>query len=128
MRFFAVLILSALASALLLHFLPWWICMVIVFFLVLMMPMRIISSLLSGGVGVGLCWLIAALMRDFPNNHILSKRIAELMHLPSFILVVLICGVIGFITGALGGLSASLVHRALRPRHSDKLEEETGVE
>lgn len=124
MRFLAVLILSALASALLLHFLPWWICMVITFFLVLMMPMRIIPSLMASGIGVGICWLIAALTRDIPNDHILSQRIAELMHLPSFLLVILFCMVIGFVTGALGGLSAIMVHRAFRPHSQEKFEEE----
>jgi hypothetical protein len=115
MRFFIIMLITALASALLLHFLPWWISMVIAFLMVLLLPLRMGPAILSAALGVGLCWLVIALFRDIGNEHILSRQIAVLMGVPSYIFVVCITGLIGFISGALGGFTASALNRILRP-------------
>lgn len=116
MRFIIIMVITALASALLLHFLPWWVCMLIGFLLVLMMPLRLGAATLSTGLGAGLCWLLIAIFRDAANEHILSRQIAELVGLPSYLFVILVCGVIGFVTGALGGFTAAAILNVIRPR------------
>lgn len=115
MRFFIIMLITALASALLLHFLPWWISVVIAFLMVLLLPLRLGAAALSAGLGAGLCWLVIALTRDMANEHILSRQIAVLMGVPSYLFVLLITGLIGFISGALGGFTASVLNRILRP-------------
>lgn len=116
MRFFLIMLISALASALLLHFLPWWVGMAITFLMVLLLPLRMGAAVLSTGLGVGICWLLIILFRDMNNEHILSRQIAVLMGVPSYSYVVIIGGLIGFITGALGGFSASALLRLFKPR------------
>ncbi|RQO31419.1 hypothetical protein DBR32_05505 [Taibaiella sp. KBW10] len=116
MRFLIIMTITALASVLLLHFLPWWVCMVIGFLLVLMMPLRMGAATLATGLGTGLCWLVVIVFRDFSNEHILSRQIVVLMGVPSYIFVILIGAVIGFITGGLGGFTASALLNVLRPR------------
>lgn len=115
MRFFIIMLITALASALLLHFLPWWVSMVIAFLMVLMLPLRTGAATLSAGLGVGLCWLVIILSRDISNEHILSRQIAVLMGVPSYLFILLIGSLIGFITGALGGFSAAALIRVIRP-------------
>lgn len=115
MRFFIIMLITALASALLLHFLPWWITIVIAFFMVIFLPLRMGAATLSAGLGAGLCWLVIALSRDIGNEHILSRQIAVLMGVPSYLFIILITGIIGFISGALGGFTASALNRTFRP-------------
>ena len=115
MRFFTINLITALASALLLHFLPLCISLVIAFLMVLMLPLRTGPASLSAGLGAGLCWLVIALSRDISNEHILSRQVAVLMGVPSYIFVILITSFIGFISGALGGFTASTLNRILRP-------------
>ncbi|MNL70735.1 hypothetical protein D3C87_1957830 [compost metagenome] len=92
--------------------------MVIAFLMVLLLPLRMGAAVLSAALGVGLCWLVIALFRDIGNEHILSRQIAVLMGVPSYLFVVCITGLIGFISGALGGFTASALNRILRPGHT----------
>lgn len=107
MRFLIVLILNILATALLLHFLPWWTTMIFAFLTIFMLPLKKVSAFLATGIGNGLCWIGIAAMKDFENGHLLSKKVAELMNFPSFLLLLLISGIIGFVTGGLGGFAAA---------------------
>lgn len=70
----------------------------------------------SGFIGVFAWWGTISLIKDLNNNHILSNRIAELMHLPAGSLMVIIAAVLG---GLLGGL-AMLSGRSLRKLVQDE--------
>ena len=111
MRFLVVLILNALSSSLLLHFLPWWICLPIAFLIILMLPLKKLSAFLASGLGTSICWILYSSISDFHNGHILSGKIATLFHLPSWMFVLIITAVIGFITGGLGGFTAATFFR-----------------
>lgn len=100
MKFLLSVILIAALSAIAAFFLPWWSVAVVAFLVALVTGGR---GFLTGFVGVGLCWLLVALFRDIPNEHILSDRMAVLFHLPNHILFVAVTALVG---GLIGGLAA----------------------
>lgn len=106
MRYFSVLILTGLLSSFALILMPWWIPMIVGFFIVLVLPMKLKQSFLAPALGCALAFIFIALWKDLANNHLLSAKIAQIFHLPSYLLLVLITGLIGFITAGLGGLIA----------------------
>jgi hypothetical protein len=103
MRFLIAVILITILSALAEYFLPWWSMAIVSFLVSLFAGFRPGRSFLLGFVGVGLCWLVTALMHDMANQHILSTRMAALFHLPNYLLFIVVTVFLG---GLIGGLSA----------------------
>jgi hypothetical protein len=68
------------------------------------------GAFLAGFAGTGGAWLLLAAFMDWRNRQILSTRVAEVFHLPSPWLLLVLTALIG---GLLGGLGA-LAGRALR--------------
>jgi hypothetical protein len=50
-----------------------------------------------------LAWIALALLKSFPNNHLLATRVAHVFHLPNWLLLLAVMAIIG---GLAGGLSA----------------------
>ncbi len=97
--------LLALASGL---FLPWWSVALASFLVAYVMKLRPGLAFLAGFVGVFLCWLIIAMIRDSANDGILSARISELFGIGgSAFLLVLISSLIGGLVAGLAALTAS---------------------
>jgi len=103
MRFIFSVILIVLLSAVAEYFLPWWSCAVVCFLVALFVQQGGGRAFLMGFCGVGILWLIAALIHDIPNEHILSTRMAALFHLPNYSLFIVVTVFVG---GLVGGLSA----------------------
>ncbi len=116
MRFLFVFLLTAAASYFALLIMPWWISMLIAFFVVLLLPMKKGPAFLAGALGVGLCWLAVALVADFKNDHLLSSKMAALFHLPSYVLMIALTPLTGFITGGLGGWTAAALRDLFREK------------
>ena len=116
MRFLFVFLLTAIASYFALLIMPWWVSMLIAFFVVLLLPVRKASAFLATALGVGLCWLAVALVADFKNDHVLSSKMAELFHLPSYALMIALTSLTGFITGGLGGWTAAALRDLFREK------------
>lgn len=114
MRFLIVLILTALLSYFAILIMPWWTPMPIAFLLIIWMPMNKWKSALATGLGAAICFMLTATIKDFNNEQILSTKIANLFHLPSPILLILIFGIIGFITAGLGGWTGASFTRFLK--------------
>jgi len=125
MRFFLVCAATLVATYFALMLMPWWISMPVAFILVLLLPLRKKSAaFLAPALGSGVCWLLLAALKDYPNHHLLSQKIASLFHLPSFVLLILVCGLIGFVTAGLGGWTAAALQALFKPsRPEDKTEE-----
>lgn len=123
MRFLSVVALTAIASYGSLQFMPWWIPMLIGFCLILVLPMRKNwQSFLATGSGAALCYTWIALFTDQANEHILSRKMAVLFHLPSYVLMIVITVMVGFFTAGLGGWTASALRRSLRNKNLRKME------
>jgi hypothetical protein len=108
MKFLVNVILIAILSALAAYVLPWWTVAIVAFFVSFMAKYRPSRSFLLGFCGVGLCWLVAALWHDIPNDHILSTRMAKLFHLPSYVLFMAVTVLLGALIGGLSAWAASL--------------------
>jgi len=117
--------MTAILAYFALLIMPWWIPMPIAFLLILWLPMNKWNSFLATAFGGVLCFIFISMVKDFGNNHILSSKIAVIFHLPSSVFLILITGLIGFITTGLGGWTASILVSLIKP--SGTLENEESI-
>ncbi len=101
----AILILSWVATLLL----PWWGVAVAAFLVALVAGQRPGRSFVVGFFGVGLFWLLMVILRDVPNEHILSTRMAALFHLPGRGDFILLTVAVGALVGGLSAWTGSLL-------------------
>lgn len=103
MKFAASTILIALLAALATYYMPWWMIAVVSFVVSFIFQLSVGKAFLSGFLGIALFWLVAILMLDIPNEHILSARMGNLFSLPNYLLFITVNVLVG---GLVGGLSA----------------------
>jgi hypothetical protein len=112
MKLFIAIILTALLSFVAGLYLPWWSITIAAFITVLLIPLRSGKAFLSGFLGVFILWFLLALWIDVKNEHILSKKIAEIFPLGgSSVAIILVTAFIGGLVGGLGALSASFLRK-----------------
>ena len=100
-----IAILSAIATA----FFPWWMVAIVTFSVVaLVRPTR---PFLIGFAGVALFWLALILMRDIPNQHILSQRMSKLFSLPHYSIFIIVDVLLGGLVGGLAAWSAAAMRK-----------------
>ena len=119
-RFLFVMILTAIASWFALMIMPWWAPLPVAFFIILICPMRNGRAFLATGAGAALCYLLYSITADQANDHILSSKMAELFHLPSYILMIVVTALVGFITAGLGGWTGAALRNLFRPHKSEQ--------
>ena len=84
------------------------------FLIILLVPHRWSwVDLIIGFFSVFVVWLTAALVIDGGNSGILSARLAQLFSLPNGPALVISCGVLGGILGALGGITGHFLNKSL---------------
>ena len=109
MRFTLFIVLTVIFSAISTLFLPWWMIAVVPFLISLLMKQKGGKSFLGGFIAIAAFWFAAALMKDAPNNHLLSQRMAVLFHLSDYGLLMCIVAVLGGLVGGLAAWSGSLI-------------------
>ena len=107
---FLVLLILSLASA---PLLPWWCSAVLPFTISFFAAQNEKKSFLSGFAAYALGWTLLALSKSLPNGGLLARRIAVLMQLPHWTLVLALTAVIGGLLGGMGALSGLLVRKAI---------------
>ena len=108
MKFVIAIILTALLSFIGSLWFGWWIIAVAAFIIALLVHQRAGKAFLSGFIGIFILWAALALWIDVKNEHILSKRIAEILPLGgSSILLIFVTALIGAIVAGLGAMSGS---------------------
>ena len=112
MRFLLSVILIILLSALAEYFLPWWSVAVVAFLVSAFIAQKPGKAFLAGFSGIAIFWLLACLVKDMANDHILSTRMAALFHLPNYGLFIVVTVFIGGLVGGLAAWSGAL----LRPK------------
>ncbi len=112
MKFLISLVAISFLSYCLGFFLPWWIPAPVAFLVTFFLPQKSGASFLSGFVGVGLYWLVYALIRDVSNEHILSGRMATLFGLPGTVSFIAVTVLVGALIGGLSAWGASLLRPA----------------
>lgn len=112
MRFFLAILSIIILSAIIAPFSPWWIIAVITFLVCLVLGTKAGSSFFAGFLGIAIYWLIMALIKDIPNEHILSTRMAKLFQLPGYGLFMVVTIFIGGLVGGMAALSAAYIRKA----------------
>ena len=99
MLFLIILILSFASG----YFLPWWVVAIAAFIAAFFAGKKPASTFGAGFFAVFVAWIVLALFKSVPNDHILAKKVATLFTLPNWIFILLLTGVVG---GLAGGMSA----------------------
>ena len=99
MLFLIILILSFASG----YFLPWWVVAIAAFIAAFFAGRRPGYTFTAGFAAVFIAWVVLALFKSVPNNHILVKRVTVLFHLPNWQLLLVLTGAVG---GLLGGMAA----------------------
>ena len=92
--------------------LPWWSFVISNFIVAILIVQSPWKAFLSGALGVGLLWLILALIIDNQNGHLLSSKVANILTLKgSTTALIAITAFVGFILGGLSSLSGSFARK-----------------
>jgi len=106
LSFILIILLSAFAE----YFGPWWMIAVVAFLVTLIVRTR--RSFFVGFLAIFIFWFSVALMRDIPNGHILSTRMADVLPLHgNYILFLIVTGIIGGLIGGVAAWSGSMFRR-----------------
>ena len=117
MRFILVMLLTGISSYFAIMIMPWWISMLLAFFIILLLPLKGGKAFLAAALGTALAYTIMSLQTDLANEHILSSKMAVLFHLPSYILMIVITALMGAITAGLGAWVASALQLLFRKKN-----------
>jgi hypothetical protein len=108
MKFLVALLLTALLAFAAGLWFPWWSIAIAAFVIALLVHQKAGKAFIAGFLGVFLLWGILALMRDIPNDSLLSKKIAEILPLGgSTVLLIVITAFIGALVAGFGAMSGS---------------------
>lgn len=108
---FLIIFVVSLASG---FIFTWWVGAIIAFVAALIAGKTAGRAFLSGFTGIALAWMLLALFKSVPNDHILANRIAVMVHLPGWIWVLVLTCIIGGLVGGMSALSGLLVKRAFQ--------------
>jgi hypothetical protein len=112
MRFLLSILLIAVFGFIAGLFLPWWSIAIVAFLVLILLPQGLGRSFLAGFLGIFIMWFLVALIQDLKNDHILSRKIAELFKLgPASVLLIFITALIGGLVAGFAAISGS----SLRP-------------
>lgn len=118
MRFVLSVFLIAVFSLLLELILPWYFLALAGFLTGFGFGFSSLKSFLSGFSGIMLLWLVAGLIMDYRNGHLLSARMAVLLKLPSGFIFILVTSLIGGIAGGLSSWSGAVLRKYLLQRET----------
>ncbi len=112
MKFIIVLLLVALLGFAAPLYFAWWSFAVTSFIIALFIHQRAFAAFLAGFTGMFLLWIFLTLIIDNANQHILSRKIAQLLPLNgSSLLLILVTSLIGGLISGFAALSGSLARR-----------------
>jgi len=108
MKLFAAIILTALLAFVSGLYMPWWSIAIAAFLTALLVHQRGAKAFLSGFIGIFILWAFLAWWIDMKNEGILSKKLAELFHLgTSSLLLILVTALVGALVGGFAAMSGS---------------------
>jgi hypothetical protein len=115
MKFLASLLLIVALSYIGGLFLGWWTVALAPFLVALLLPMSPGKAFAYGFIAVFLLWLAIAFFQDVRNDHILANRVSEIfLKMRNPMLLGIVSAFIGALVAGMGGLSGSLLRKALR--------------
>lgn len=115
MKFFLSIIIIALFSWLLglISFLPWYGFVAVAFVVSVLFKQKPVASFLSGFLALFFLWVILSLLKDIPNEHLLSKKVASILPFNgNSTILLIVTGFVGGLLGGFGSLTASFIKKA----------------
>lgn len=117
MKFAASTITIAVLSALATWMMPWWLIAVVAFAVSFTFQLSAGRAFLSGFLGIALFWLVAIVLIDTANEHILSVRMAKLFGLPNYWIFIIINLLVGGLVGGVAAWSGAVMRNTfMRPQ------------
>ncbi len=101
MKWIIVIILALILQ----QFLPWWSIAPAGFVYGFLIQQSTRTAFINGFFGIFIFWTTLAGYVFYVNNGLLASLLAEIMFIPSGILVVLLTGITGGLTGGIASLS-----------------------
>lgn len=114
MVFLIIFVLAFLLQFLL----PWWIVIIISFITCAVLSKTAKIALWSPFFAVLLLWTAMALFQSIPNNHLMASRVAEMLALSNWWLVLVITALIGAFVAAISGFCGYHFRKAIFLRKS----------
>ena len=111
-----VLIVIIVASFLLQMVLPWWIIVVISFATCGLIGKTGKISLWSPFFAILILWTGMALFKSIPNNNVLALRVAEMLGVKSWLLVLVLTSVLGAFCAGISGYCGYHFRKAVLSR------------
>jgi len=112
MKLLVAIILTALLSFVGGIYLPWWSIAIAAFISVLLVPLSGGRAFLAGFLGVFILWALLAFWIDVKNEHVLSRKVAQIFPLGgSSFAIILVTAFIGALVGGFAGMSGSYLRK-----------------
>jgi cbb3-type cytochrome oxidase subunit 1 len=93
--------------------LPWWLFAITSLIVAIAIPQKPGKAFLSGFLALFLLWVLLAAMKDMPNHHLLSEKVAKVLPLGgSYVALILITGIVGGLVSGLAALTGSYARRS----------------
>jgi hypothetical protein len=108
---FLVIFILTLASG---FVFTWWVGAIIAFVAAIIAGKTPGRSFLSGFLAIALAWMLLALFKSIPNDHILAGRVAAMVQLPGWIWVLIVTCLIGGLVGGFSALSGLFIKHAFQ--------------
>lgn len=110
------ILLIALLSLLAQLVLPWWSVALVTFAFCFGRPMGGGRAFLYSFLGVGLVWLVYALLQHIQSGNILTSRVSEVMKLPANpVYLLVITPLLGGLVAGFSGLAGYWVRQTVLP-------------
>lgn len=108
MKFITAIILTALLGFAAPLYFPWWSFVITSCVVAIAIHQKAWKAFVCGFLGLLLLWVVMAYIIDSSNQHLLSKKIAELLPLNgSYNLLIIITGLIGGLVSGFAALTGS---------------------
>lgn len=113
----SIILTALLAFTIGLFEFPWWSFAITTFIVFVAIPQDAGKSFVAGFFTLFALWAIIALKIDFANEHLLSKKVAEIFPLKgSYILLVLITAFVGSLVAGMSALTGSLLRNSFKKK------------
>jgi hypothetical protein len=113
MKFLVSVILIAILSFAIGLYMPWWSLALAAFVVVALIYQRAGMAFLTGFLALFLLWGVLAFFIDQENQHVLSRKIAEVLPLGgNSLMLVLITALVGGLVAGFAAMTGSYLRRA----------------
>ena len=118
MKLIIRIILIGAITYLISPFLVWWTAMGVAFIICFLMPSTSLNAFIAGFLGAGLVWFGQAWVLDVANESVFARVIIQLLPVEDPMLLILITGSIGGLSGGLAGTSGASFRHLFQKKKS----------